>query len=77
MLITDKRLHFTTDETSQLAFLLGTNEDHIKALRHTPTVLLERIETLLKDNAVLDTPIKLFRAYFLPLWKKRLSIYKE
>ena len=77
MLSTNNTIHFSHDEITQMAFILNTDEGNIKALRHRPDELLEIIERLIKDNERLDSPLKLMRAYFLPLWKEKLSIYKE
>ena len=77
MLLTNNTLHLSKDETIQLVFLLNTDEGNIKALRHRPDKLLKRIESVLLKNKRLDSLLKLMRAYFLPEWKKKLSIYKE
>ena len=77
MLSTNNTIYFSHEEITQLAFILNTDEENIKALRHRPDELLEIIERLIENNERLDSPLKMIRAYFLPEWKIKLSIYKE
>lgn len=77
MLSTPKKLHLTPTEIFQLSFLLETSEDIIRAMTHQPAKLLKRIDSVLERDVRLDEVVKLFRAYFLPLWQERLSLYKE
>lgn len=77
MFLANTKLHLTADETSQLAVLLEVSENVIRSLTHRPNELRQRIESVLESDTRMDETIKYFRAYYLPIWQKRLSIYKE